>query len=241
MFSVRDGNWRTAAGRYALVAVLAAGLGLGCRATSGAAGDEARLDPYAALTPEQRVEAYQKMLEENPNDALTHFRLGNVLYDMQQVRRAVDEYKKAVEIDSTLAAARGNLGAALEEIGELQEAEIQYEKAVQLTPNDASARSNLGSVYYALQKYPKAVDEYREALRLDPDHAEALFNLGVAFADCHMYGEAIREWQKVLELAPRSEAAKNAQKNIALLESLKTREEKRVKADQAGGAKASEH
>lgn len=231
---------RKSPSRIAAALLLVAGAVLALRARPAAAADSGPPDPYASLPLEQRVEAYQKQLEATPGDALVHFRLGNAYYDLQQVRRAVDEYKRSVELDPNLAVARGNLGAALEEIGDMQEAEIQYQKAVELTPNDPSARSNLGSAYYALQKYAEAVDEYREALRLDPDHAEARFNLGVAFADCHMYSEAIREWQKVLELAPRSEAAKNAQKNIALLESLRTREEKRAQTEKPQDAKPSD-
>jgi tetratricopeptide (TPR) repeat protein len=87
-----------------------------------------------------------------------------------------------------------------------------------INPEDCNARSNLGNAYYAMSRYSEAMYEYRRAIDIDPKCHSALYNIGVAFADAGLFREAVSWWRKVVQAAPGTDAARNADDNIKILE-----------------------
>ena len=175
---------------------------------SGAVEAEARAE----------IERLEKRIAATPDNYRLHYELGNVLYDAAQLERAQASFEEAHRLNPKHLETLVNLGSALSDLNKHEEAVKQFEKALALNPEDCKARSNLGNAYYAMAKYPDAMYEYRRAIALDPKCYSALYNVGVAFADAGLFREAVNWWQKVVQVAPGTDAARNAEENIKILE-----------------------
>ena len=174
----------------------------------------ADVDP-ALLEKIERLEKRTPLDSKNYRD---HYELANLYYDAGLSERAEERYLRALEINDKYVAALVNLGALYEDMGREGDAIEKYEAALAVDPEDCRARSNLGNAYYGQSRYPDAVYEYQRAIELDPDCYQAYFNLAVAFADAGIFREAVHYWREVVRIAPGTEAARQSEENIGLLE-----------------------
>ena len=90
----------------------------------------------------QAVIVYRTLEAVAPNDARTHYNLGNCLLRLDQAEAAIPEYKEAVRLDPGKAQAYFNLGTALASTNRTAEAAQAYRKALALDP----ALSNMVNV-----------------------------------------------------------------------------------------------
>lgn len=182
---------------------------------------QAKLDKVAAL--EQQLEVLQEQGAARSDDATYFFELGNVYADLSRRDEAKAAYEAALDLDPAYVEVLVNLGALQNEKGETEEAIGLLEKAVEIRPDDPRAYVNLGSAYYSKGEYYEAMEHYRKAIEVNPETYEAHYQIAVAFADAGIYREAIRSWQKVIELAPDTDAARAAQENIDVVETILAR------------------
>jgi protein O-mannosyl-transferase len=88
-------------------------------------------------------EQYRHAIAINPNDAVGHAGLGNMLLDLRQWDQAARELRTAVELMPSLAPAHNNLGHALAMQGKIDEAVGQFQEALRLKPDDPNFKRNL--------------------------------------------------------------------------------------------------
>lgn len=116
---------------------------------------------------EQAIEAYQKVLELNPEAAGALVNLGTIFYRQHRFMEAETYYRDAIEADPNYPLAQFNLGNLYDEQGRLNDAFHHYKKALELNPNYADAHFNLALLCERTGDNLKAVHHWKTYLKLD--------------------------------------------------------------------------
>jgi tetratricopeptide (TPR) repeat protein len=148
------------------------------------------------------VEAYQKALELEPNDAKLHFNLAIALSRLKDGMGQERELKKAIELDPGFSEAHNQRGSFLMLQGNLAEAEREFRSAIENNPQYAEALNNLGTVRGHQGKNDEAAALFREAATDDPQYIQAYVNLGLTLAAEGKYPEAEQQFQRALSFEP---------------------------------------
>jgi len=96
--------------------------------------------------PMEAIELYERSLELDENDDLTHNAIASLYRAQGAFERAQDHYLKALEIDDTYAQTFYNYGNLLADMHEIEEARSMYERALELQNDFAQAREALESL-----------------------------------------------------------------------------------------------
>ena len=116
---------------------------------------------------DQIVEAYEKVLELNPEAAGALVNVGTIHYRQRRFSEAEKYYLRAVEADPSYPLAEFNLGNLYDEQGRLEDARLHYRRALTLNPNYADAHFNLALLSERTGEALKAVHHWRQYLKLD--------------------------------------------------------------------------
>ena len=123
------------------------------------------------------IAAMQKSVQLVPQDAETHYNLGNSFKELGRLDEAEASYKQVIGLKPNDAGAHANLGVTLKELGRLDEALASYSQAIALKPDFAVAHSNLGNTLQELGRLEEAKASYIKAIALKPNFAKAYLNL----------------------------------------------------------------
>ena len=93
----------------------------------------------------EALNANQKAVQLEPEDAEAHYNLGNTLMGLGRLEDAEASYKQTIALKPDFVLALSNLGMTLQALGRLEEAEASYRHAIALKPDYAEAHSNLGN------------------------------------------------------------------------------------------------
>jgi len=116
---------------------------------------------------EMILEAYQKVVELNPDAAGALVNLGTIRYRQRQFAEAERYYKRAIVADPTYPLAEFNLGNLYDEQGRLAEAFDHYRRSLVLNPQYADAHFNLALLCERTGDPLKAVHHWKIYLKLD--------------------------------------------------------------------------
>jgi tetratricopeptide (TPR) repeat protein len=139
---------------------------------------------------------YRTMLVQNPNDKVTHNRLGTVLATEGRIDDAITQFNAALPGTDAIFALvdlhrrKGDFGQYL----------LETERQAGSFPDDAEAASDLGQVYLALHRDADAEREFRAALDADSQSLTAINGLGVALMDMRQYKEAFGFFERCLQV-----------------------------------------
>ena len=104
-----------------------------------------RLKNYENLR--KQVLNIKKVIEINPDYAVAHYNLGNVLQELGDHPKAIKSYQRAIQIAPNYAEAHNNLGIVFQEYGEQKKSKKNcYIKAMENNPNYVNAYWNLHSL-----------------------------------------------------------------------------------------------
>jgi tetratricopeptide (TPR) repeat protein len=135
---------------------------------------------------EESIDAFQKLLKENPNKVQAHYTLGLTQFHLglrleragkgaeaqARFREAVASSRRAIELKQDHAFAHLFLGRALEKLGQPKEALAAYRRCVELKPESASTHVHLGAALSDRGQDAEALKELELAVRLAaPDDA----------------------------------------------------------------------
>jgi len=118
-------------------------------------------------TQAQAIEAYQRVLELDPQHAAAHINLGTLLYNRQEFALSEQHYRAAIEVDPRYALAYFDLGNVLDETGRVAEAIQAYNTALQLAPTYGDAHYNVALAYEKIREPRKALKHWRAYVKLD--------------------------------------------------------------------------
>ena len=157
---------------------------------------------------EGAIQAFQKELEVNPNNATAWNNLGFIYYQQQRWEESVAACQKAVALKSDYAEAYWNLSFAYEQTGQYVEAAAAIEKGIELSPGNPDIYSNLGNMYAQLERYEDAANAFQNAILTNPEDAIAYNNLGVVRFKIGDFEGAVEAFRRSVEIAPQYEEAK---------------------------------
>jgi len=116
---------------------------------------------------ESIIEAYDKVIELNPNAAGALVNLGTIYYRQRRFADAERYYKQAITADPSYPLAEFNLGNLYDEQGRLNEAFDHYRRALALNTQYADAHFNLALLCERTGDPLKAVHHWKCYLKLD--------------------------------------------------------------------------
>jgi Flp pilus assembly protein TadD len=161
---------------------------------------------------EQAVDIFKQAIQNDPNNAEAHLRLGMSYAALDKKDEADGEYKKAIEVFKKKTA------------GDSKEAESYF---------------YLGEAHSFLHQDEDAVRAYRQATKLNPDDEEAWYRLGMALTRLAQYPEASSAFQKALDIDPNdsraSDGLDNSKEGSQRIKEGKKHAEEMLKKQQENG------
>ena len=158
---------------------------------------------FERLAPrKQRVVRYQREIEEYPQKAALHNKLGRAYFDQGRPQEALRQFDLAVELDPEFGLAHYGRGAVLHLQKRLTQAIGAYEEACRVQPDLFEALHDLGQAYSQTAQYAKAIVAYRKALALQPERPLVHSSLGEIHATQGHFEQAVRSYNTALEMDP---------------------------------------
>ncbi|MDB5049183.1 MAG: hypothetical protein JWO30_2254 [Fibrobacteres bacterium] len=122
---------------------------------------------------------YRRTVQANPDFAMGHMFLGDILYKRGNLTEALEQYRLSVAVDSTNPEARMNLGFLYLGNGQPALAVDELKSALETDPENPELTFGIASAYLQQRMLPEAEASLRKTLLLSPNHSGALNYLGV--------------------------------------------------------------
>ncbi|MDM9385062.1 tetratricopeptide repeat protein [Chlorogloeopsis sp. ULAP01] len=162
--------------------------------------------------------AFRQALQLDPNIALAHNYLGNIMLEQNRLEAAVQEYAEAIRLNPNVGDTHYNLGLALHKQGQSEAAITAYRQALVINPTMASAQYNLGLALYQKGRAGDAIAAYQQAVNLDSTNADAYFNLAIVLQEQGQMEEAIAAYRQAIKLNPKNALAYNNMGSLLVLQ-----------------------
>jgi len=154
---------------------------------------------------DKAIAAFQKALEEKPQDI-------KINYNLAQAYQKAGQYEKAEEAYGTLAQLNpqdantyyGTILRMYDEAGLQDKAIEAAKKLIKLNPNSEINVYNLGIMYMKLERFDEAIQAFQEVLAIRPDYAYAYYNIGFCYSKQKKQNEYIQAFEKFVELDPEN-------------------------------------
>ena len=151
---------------------------------------------------EGALNAIEKLIIDNPDDALIFNIRGACYAGLNQLNLAKENYEKAIELNPRYAKAHYNLAGALHELDKLELSIQSYQNSIDIEPDYAEAHNNLGNVFKEIGQLDDAISSYEKAISIKPDYIEAFYSLGATFHEAGKLEDTVQCYERVLELRP---------------------------------------
>jgi tetratricopeptide (TPR) repeat protein len=146
---------------------------------------------FQRKTLTEDLAAYTKLLEADPNNALRHDAVGDLLLQAGRFDDAIARYRGSLDLNARSASTHYNLGYALSARGRRDEAIAQFREALAIDPDYAQAHNNLGALLQVGGRFDEALTHYQRAVALRPDNVDAVTNLGLLLSMLGRPGDAV--------------------------------------------------
>ena len=118
---------------------------------------------------EESIILHQKMIDEQPYNALAWFNLAAAYQGIKLYEKAIDAYQFAVVIDEKFDYAYRNMGDAYLRIRKYKEAIEALEKVLELSRPEDVIYEAIGHCYHRLKNFAQARFHYKKAVHLNPE------------------------------------------------------------------------
>jgi superkiller protein 3 len=149
---------------------------------------------------DEAIEEFKEVLEIDPDDAETHYNLGNAYVDKEMFGEAISAYKKAVELDPEFIDAYISLGTAYLDKGLTDDAIALYLQASKLNPDDPYLYYYFGEAYCDKKRYKKAIIKFEKAVSINPMDAEIQYRLAETYYETKQFDLALNHMKRAEEL-----------------------------------------
>jgi len=156
---------------------------------------------------------YKKALEAAPQQAGTHYHLGNAYWSLNMWDAATEEFRAELAIDSSNCLAQWKIGnITLEKHGDSEQALAEVQKALDACPDLMGARVDRARALLKLERPEDAAKDLETAVKADPGEASTHFLLAQAYRSLGRTQEAQAEMKvfSKLEEAARAKTAERA-------------------------------
>ena len=161
---------------------------------------------------------YKKAVEVAPQQAGTHYHLGNAYWSLNMWDAATEQFRAELANDPSNCMAQWKIGnIILEEHGDSAQALAEIQKALDACPDLMSARVDRARALIKLERHAEAVNDLEAAIKADPAESSPHFLLAQAYRALGRTQEAQAE-MKVFGKLEESSRAKTAERATELLQ-----------------------
>jgi len=161
---------------------------------------------------------YKKAVEVAPQQAGTHYHLGNAYWSLNMWDAATQEFRAELANDSSNCMAQWKIGnIILEKHEDSNEALVEVQKALDACPDMMGARVDRARALLKLERSGEAVKDLETAVKSDPAEPSTHFLLAQAYRSLGRTPEAQAE-MKVFSKLEESARAKTAERAKELLQ-----------------------
>ena len=114
----------------------------------------------------EALNAYDKVLELNPNDASAYYNRGLAYDNLDKNDLAIADYSKAIELNPEYGDAFKNLAKNFSRRGDYRRAILYYDRAIEINRKDADAYYNRGDAFSRLGNSNYANEDLKKAAKL---------------------------------------------------------------------------
>ena len=158
---------------------------------------------------ESAIEDYKIALKLNPNDAITYFNMGCMIFKLDNKTTDTSYFDKAISMDSdNMAEAYLFRGTIHENIGEYQKAVEDYTNTIRLGMAFDTTYYKRGYCYHCLEQYEKAIEDYTKAIELGNNMA--YYNRATSYNLIGEYNKALADYQIAIDIAPNDSVIYNS-------------------------------
>ena len=157
---------------------------------------------------------YSEVLKFDPQNAMGHYRLGQVSERLGAIESALKSYQEALRFNPGMTEAKRalagyyvNQGIGFRRNNQSTDAVRALQQALSYEPASVGAHFELGQEFEQQRQFESAITEYQETIKLDANHSAAHTRLAAVYASQGRHEEAVREFQEVLRLNPEDPAA----------------------------------
>jgi Tfp pilus assembly protein PilF len=165
---------------------------------------------------DEAAKIYRLILQQNPNLAGIHYRLGRVLvskpeFGQAEAEAAKQEFEKELQIDPANAGAEYVLGEMAKQKQEWDDAIQHFSRAAKLDSGFGDAFVGWGGSLVEVKKYSDAVAPLETAVKLEPTNPAAHYLLAIAYARTGHKENADREFSIQKQLTQKGAAGEPAE------------------------------
>lgn len=147
------------------------------------------------------IEAFQKMLKDQPNHSLSLEGIGQAYFQLKDYENASKYFNEALRIDSTLWRSHNYLGNIYDIQKKYELAIKEYSKAIFINPKDGRLYNNLGISYLLSGQHERAIGSFVKSIETGYQNPKVYNNLGLSLSKAGKYREAFESFQKGGNLA----------------------------------------
>lgn len=155
------------------------------------------------LRPKERIERWERRVQEEPDSAVAHYNLGLAYAALGRMTSAEKAYRRAVELDPGLLEGWVNLAGTLLLQWRFEESLEASRKAVALRDDLAMVHFNMGQACLYLGDAEGLVKCNRRVLELEPDHPAGNYFLAVGLMAQKKVAEARFFMERAMRLGHR--------------------------------------
>jgi tetratricopeptide (TPR) repeat protein len=198
-----------------LVALLVAGLFVGCQAVADQ-GEKIPLttssqtaleyfkkgrDLQDRIRAQESRQHLEKAVAEDPNFAMAHLFLS---FAAPSAKKFFESQNNAVALVDQVSEGERLwiLGAKAGTDGTPAKQRELYQKLVEMYPKDERAHNLLAGHYFGQQQYENAIEHYEQAININPDFSQPYNQLGYAYRFLEKYDDAEKTFKKYIEVIP---------------------------------------
>jgi tetratricopeptide (TPR) repeat protein len=123
------------------------------------------------------IEANQWRLQQDPQNAMAHAKLGSALFSLGNVDEALKHLQTAAQLDPTNPVPHSQLGSIYLNQKLLSKAQAEFEAVIRTGSQDYEAYGSLGYICIQQQRYGEAETYFEKALEINPEDKVAAGNL----------------------------------------------------------------
>ncbi|MFB0564589.1 MAG: tetratricopeptide repeat protein [Candidatus Aminicenantaceae bacterium] len=158
---------------------------------------------YKSKQYDKAAEAYNKLMQINPEQATTYYGKKVKMYDEAGMfDNAIEAAKQVCELNPESELAVYNLGIMYSKQGKYNESIETFRHALTIRPNYDLAYYNIGLNYFNLKKFKEAVEAFEKFVAITPDNADAWYNIGVGYMQLKKFDKSLEPLRKSIELRP---------------------------------------
>lgn len=174
----------------------------GTEVTESKLNELSRLEEHMSL--QEAAAAWQSILDEEPKNALAHYKLGCFRHMKGAFNEAISFLEEALSLNPDLVDAYYHLSLSYAALNDLETATDHIELFLHYHPDSAVGHFQAALLSKRMGKNDSALSSLVEAINLKPDFGAAYSQLGQIYHDLKRYDDAAIAYQKALESTPES-------------------------------------